>query len=238
MKQLLATLLLATSLTTVLAQKTINDPQAEKRNVPGFHAIEVAGGIDLYLSLGPESVAVSAAETKHRDKIRTEVKNGVLKIWYEPTSNIQVDLGNRKLKAYVAYKDLDQLSGSGGSDIQVEGTIKGNSLQLRISGGSDFEGKVELSDLKVEASGGSDMDISGTAKNLRVEASGGSDFKGYELLTDICSIEASGGSDIYITVNKEISAEASGGSDIFYKGNGTVKEMRSSGSSSIKKAGR
>jgi hypothetical protein len=51
----------------------------------------------------------------------------------------------------------------------------------------------------------------------------------------VCKLEASGGSDVYITVSKELSADASGGSDVFYKGNGTVRDLKSSGSSSIKK---
>src|SRR6476660_8880566 len=80
------------------AQKTISDPNAQKRNVSGFHAIEVSNGIDLYLSQGDEAVAVSASETKYRDHIMTEVKNGVLKIWYETNSNFNIEWGNRKLK--------------------------------------------------------------------------------------------------------------------------------------------
>lgn len=234
MKKLSLLLLFAVIVSAVTAQKTINDPNAEKRNVSGYHGISVSGGIDLYLSQGGESVAISASETKYRDRIKTEVKDGVLKIWYD--NNNLIDLGsNRKMKAYVSFKDLDKLTGSGGSDIDVEGSIKVNTLSLNISGGSDFEGKVEVNDLEVNASGGSDVDISGTVKKLDVEASGGSDLKGYELAADVCNLHASGGSDVYITVNKELSTNASGGSDIFYKGNGSVREMKSSGSSSIKK---
>ena len=33
---------------TVFSQKLINDPNAEKRTVASFHAIEVGGGIDLF----------------------------------------------------------------------------------------------------------------------------------------------------------------------------------------------
>jgi hypothetical protein len=242
MKKLFSVLFFAFIASAVSAQKTINDANAEKRNVSGYHAIEVSGGIDLYLSQGDESVAVSASETKFRDRIKTEVKDGVLKIYFErnKNSNVHVDIewGNRKLKAYVSFNNLDKLEGSGGSDILVDGAIKVNTLALDVSGGSDFEGKVEATDLKVDASGGSDVKISGKVNKLDIDASGGSDFKGYELATDICNLEASGGSDIYITVNKELSADASGGSDVYYKGNGTVREMRSSGSSSIKKASR
>ena len=95
-----------------------------------------------------------------------------------------------------------------------------------------------MGELKVDASGGSDLNISGEAKNLTLDASGGSDFKGYDLTVDICNLQASGGSDIYITVNKEMTADASGGSDIFYKGAGLIREIKSSGSSGIKKVSR
>ncbi len=238
MKKLSFLVLFLVAASVVSAQKIVNDPNAEKRNVSGYHAIEVSGGIDLYLSQGKESVAISASETKFRDRIKTEVKNGVLKIWYESNSNIQIEWGNRKMKAYVSFENLDKLEGSGGSDVMVEGSIKVNTLALGLSGGSDFEGKVEANDLNVDASGGSDVKISGSVKKLDIDASGGSDFKGYELAADVCTLQASGGSDVYITINKELSAEASGGSDVFYKGNGVIREMKSSGSSSIKKTSR
>jgi hypothetical protein len=202
MKKIISLVIFTAGFSAVIAQKTVNDPHAEKRNVSSYHAIEVSDGIDLYLSQGGEAVAVSASETKFRDRIKTEVKNGVLKIWYDHNSNINVDWGNRKMKAYVSFKDLDNLEGSGGSDISVEGSIKVSTLSLNVSGGSDFEGKVEINDLKVDASGGSDVKISGAVKKLDIEASGGSDFKGYELAADVCNLQASGGSDVYIPLTK------------------------------------
>jgi hypothetical protein len=235
MKKILSLLVLTASFSAVIAQKTINDPNAEKRSVSGYHAISVSGGIDLYLSQGGESVAISASEAKYRDRIKTEVKNGVLEIWYEHTSGINIEMNNRKMKAYVSFKDIDKLTGSGGSDIMVDGSVKVSTLNLVLSGGSDFEGKVEATDLKVNAGGGSDVDISGSVKKLDISASGGSDFKGYELASDICNLEASGGSDIEITVNKELIANASGSSDVAYKGNGVVRELKANGSSSIKR---
>ena len=234
MKKLLFSLLVTGLITTASAQKTINDPNAEKRNVSGFHAIEVGGGIDLYLSQGEEAVAVSASKNEYRARIKTEVKGGVLKIWYEWNSNLRFDWSNHKLKAYVSFKDIDRLEGSGGSDISVDGSIKVAKLAMEVSGGSDFDGKVETSELNIQASGGSDVRISGKTDRLIIDASGGSDFKGYDLASDICNVEASGGSDIQVTVNKELSANASGGSDVYYKGTGLIRDLKTSGSS-IKK---
>ena len=166
MKKFFLSLFIAVIGISAISQKTINDPNVDKRNVSGYHAIEVSGGIDLFLSQGQESVAVSASEIKFREKIKTEVNNGVLKIWYDNNSSLNLDWGNRKLKAYVSFKNLDQLGASGGSDILVDGAINVNTLSLGISGGSDFEGKVQTNELKVKASGGSDVDISGITKTF------------------------------------------------------------------------
>ena len=234
MKKLFSLFALIAFAITSIAQKTVNDPNAEKRNASGFHAIEVSGGIDLYLSQGSEAVAVSASKTEYRERIMTKVENGVLKIWYDWKNGLKVDWSNRKLKAYVSFKNLDRLVTSGGSDVDVDGSINVSKLDMEISGGSDFSGKVDISEMKVNASGGSDVSISGKTTRLTINTSGGSDFSGYGLSADVCDVEASGGSDVYITVNKELSAHASGGSDVFYKGNGLIRDIKTS-SSSIKK---
>ena len=217
------------------AQKTINDPNVEVRRVGSFTGVSVGGGIDLFLSYGDEAVAVSASKTEHRDRIKTEISNGILKIWYDH-KGISFS-GDRKLKAYVSYKTIKSLSGSGGSDIVVDGIIKTTELRLEISGGSDFHGKVETENLRVNQSGGSDVSIAGKATTLSVDASGGSDFNGFDLVTEICDLEASGGSDIEVTANKELSVEATGASDVHYKGKAVVKAVKASGASEVKSKG-
>jgi hypothetical protein len=238
MKKLFSIVCLCCIATLSIAQKVINDPNAEARTVGTFKGVSVSGGIDLYLSHGNEALAVSAANTEHRDRIKTEVKDGVLRIWYDSKTGINLNFTNdRKLKAYVSYKTLETLSGSGGSDITSDGTIKSNELRLDISGGSDFKGKVDVNNLRVHQSGGSDVDIAGRASTLTIDANGGSDFNGYDLVTEICDVEASGGSDVEITANKEISAQATGASDIHYKGKPTVKQAKASGASEVKAKG-
>src|SRR5580704_16627774 len=217
--------------------KTIEDKNAETRNIKGFHAIHVSSGIDLYLTQGSEeAVAVSASDIEYRSRIKTEVENGVLKIYFD-NKGFHLNWGNRKLKAYVSVKNIDALEASGGSDAYLESTIKSEKLEVELSGGSDLKGKVDVRDMSITQSGGSDVNISGSVANLKVDASGGSDLNGYELVTDYCRISASGGSDSHITVNKELSANASGGSDIYYKGNAVIHEFKSSGSSSVNKKG-
>jgi len=233
MKKIFSLLSAVFVLSTGFAQKTIHDANAEARNVSGFHAIEVSGGIDLYLNNGDEGVAVSASSKEVRDRIVTEVKDGVLKIYFDWKKGLKFNVHGNNLKAYVSYKTLDRLSASGGSDVKGEGLIKANSLKIDVSGGSDLSAKVEIGTLTIDQSGGSDVDLSGSVTDVKIEASGGSDFAGYDLVTDNCVIHASGGSDVNITVNKEFYAEASGASDVNWKGKAQVKGARASGAGSV-----
>ena len=220
------------------AQKAvINDPNASPRSINGsFNAIDISGGIDLFLSqYESESVAVSATSDKYKENIKTVIENNTLKIYYDGGKTWVS--GNKKLKVYVSFKTLEKLKASGACDVQVAGTITASSLIIDMNGASDFKGAVQVNSLAIELSGASDVKISGTATNLSVQSSGASDVKGYELVTDMCTAKASGASDINITVNKELNAHASGASDIFYKGTAVIRDMHSSGASSISKKG-
>jgi len=219
---------------SAIAQKTFNDPNAAIRNVSSFHAIQISDGIDLYLTQGNEALAVSAINEEVRNKITTKVEDGVLKIYYGH-EGVTLDRGNKKMKAYVSFKTLDKLQASGGSDVYADEGISATELNVHLSGGSDFHGRVNSSKLQMEANGGSDVYVSGKATTLLINATGGSDFHGYDLISDNCSVNASGGSDVNITCNKELNVNASGGSDVYYKGDGSIKNMNSGGSSSVKK---
>jgi len=235
MKKLFSFFLMLLVCSFAWSQKIINDANAEVRAVGSFSGISVSNGIDLYLSSGDEAIAVSANKPDQRNHIKTEVKDGILKLWYDDKQGMGIVFNNdRDLRAYISCKTLKSLQASGGSDVIVDGTIKSTDLTFVLSGGSDFKGAVDATTLTVKQSGGSDINISGRATNLVIDASGGSDFDGYDLITEVCDIEASGGSDVQITTNKEITAKASGASDINYKGKPSVKEVKTSGASSVK----
>ena len=237
-KNILISLFLSATAFMAHAQNTlVVDPNASVRSLTGdFKAIKVSGGIDLYLSQSNEvAIAVSASEEKFKEGIKTEIENGTLKIWYEWDKN--GSWKNRKLKAYVSFKTLEKLNASGACDVVVTGNIESSSLDMQLSGASDFKGAVKVSSLKINLSGASDVRISGTASTVDIESSGASDVKGFDLVTDVCNAKASGASDINITVNKEISAHASGASDIHFKGAALMKDIHSSGASSVSRRG-
>ncbi len=237
MKKIIASLLLLSIVFLGRAQKTIvNDPNAEKRAVPGFTGISVSGGIDIYLTQGSEDgIAVSATDTKYRDRIKTEVKNGVLEIWYD-NQGFNWNSGNKKLRAYISFRNINLLHAAGSSDVYISGTLKAGNLGIHLSGSSDLKGTVDIESLEAHISGASDISINGKVGSLNIDASGSSDFKDYDLVVQSCDAHVSGSSDVQVTVEKELSGSASGSSDIRIKGNGVIKKISTSGSSSIKKA--
>jgi Putative auto-transporter adhesin, head GIN domain len=179
-------------------------------------------------------VVVSARDEKWRDRITTEVVDGILRIRVE---NGHFSTGNNKLKAYVSFTDLDRLKASGASDIYVDGVISGNKLLLDITGASDFKGAVRVGELQIDQSGASDAHITGVVTGLAtIRSSGASDVKGYDLTVESCDAHATGASDIRITVNKELKAMASGASSVYYKGTGIISESHATGASTIKKS--
>lgn len=217
------------------AQNLVYDANAQVRNVSDFHGVDVGGGITLYLSQGKQqAVAVSADDSKYVERIVTEVKNGILRIHLD-NKNWNWNWGNKKLKAYVTVTTLDYLGASGGSIAKLADEISVNNLNADFSGGSIVEGKLKGVNLNVDLSGGSISTLSGTLENLTIDASGGSIFKDFDLSTNTCKVEASGGSIVSVTVNKDLKADASGGSIINYKGTGTISSVDASGGSSIKK---
>ena len=239
MKKILLLVVFAGMFTGVMAQKTINDVNAEVRNVSGFHSIKVSSGIDLYLSQSSsEAVAVSAVEPKYRERIRTVVENGELKIWFDNDNNWKTwNTGNKKLKAYVSINTITKLTASGASDVIIDGQLSANELKINLSGASDVRGILNVKTLVMDQSGASDATLAGEVTNLNIEVSGASNFRGFDLKTQNCSAKASGASDIRINVSGELNARASGASKIQYRGEGVIKELHTGGASSVNKRG-
>jgi Putative auto-transporter adhesin, head GIN domain len=235
MKKYISALFLSFIVLMAAAQKTVNDPNAELRSVGSFHALHLSDAFDVILTQGNEErVAVSANDKKIVAYITTEVVNGVLRIGFKDDKNSWMK--NRKLKAYIAVKSLDEIKAGGASDIHVEGTLSVPQLKLSFSGASDLSGKLMVNGLLgVDLSGASDLNIDGSAGELNIDASGASNVKAYGFTVRSCTVKASGACNVRINVEKELSAHLSGASNVYYKGAAMIKDIKTSGASNISK---
>jgi hypothetical protein len=215
-------------------QQVIKDPNAQVRSVSDFHALKVATGIRLYLTQGNEKVVVvSATDPAYRDRIRTEVNNGVLSIYYDHGTWNWHDDNRKELKVYVSCTRLDGLHASSGAQVQVDGTLKSANLAMDFSSGSSFTGKVEAEDLRVDEGSGARSTISGKAARFKAEASSGSSLHGYDLQVEQCDVHVSSGGKVDISVEKEMSASAHSGGHVSYQGAGVITEVHTSSGGSI-----
>ena len=223
----------------VFAQKEVNDPNAEARAVKGFHSVKVSTGIQLMLNQGnTEAVAVSATSPEHRDKIKTVVEDGVLKIYYDNDSwKFWKKDENKKLKAYVSVVNLTGLDGSAGASIKIEGTIKSDKLNVDLSSGAVMSGDVNVTTLDIDQSSGSVIKLSGSVTDLTVDGSSGSVLQGFELTAENCNVDASSGGGVQVTVNKELSVEATSGAYVNYKGQGVIKNIKTGSGGNVSKKG-
>ena len=214
----------------------INDKNAEPRKVSAFHGIRVSNAFDVIIKQGnEEAVVVSASEEKYRSRIKTEVVDGILRITYDNESMWKWNGENKKLRAYISVKNIDKLDISGATDVKIDGVLKGTNLKVDLSGASSLKGAVAYESISIDQSGASDSKLSGSVKNLDIDVSGASDFNCFELVAYNCRAEASGASDIFVTVNNDLKVNASGASDVQYKGTASISDFKTSGASSLKK---
>ena len=213
-----------------------SDQNLESRTVPAFTGIKVSNGIELVLKQdASESVAVSASSIEYRSKIKTEVENGVLKIYYDNGKAWKaLDKNKKNLKAYVSVTTLNALFGNSGAELTLEGVIKVNSLEMDFTSGSSATGRIEGTDLKATVNSGASARISGVVEKITVKSSSGAHFFGYDLVTQNCDASVNSGAKIEITVNKELAAKASSGGTVFYKGSCSVKNVIINSGGSIK----
>ena len=203
----------------------------ESRNVSeSFTAVKASEGLDVYITQGNSAGIVVEADENIIDLIRTDIRDGVLRIHTEKP------IGRAKSKkVHVTMPEITKLSASSGADLETKGLINADKLVIDSSSGADIIVMVKASEVECNASSGSDIRVSGTAETLIADANQGSDIRAGDLEVKNCTAEASSGSDITVNASEEINARASGGGDVKYAGNPNVVKKRASFSGNIKK---
>lgn len=208
----------------------------EDRHITGFHAVDVGGSFDVYITQGSsESVKVEAPE-EIIDHIISEVDNGVLKIYNKNDRNFHWgDLfGNhKKIVVYVAAKDLNAIAVSGSGDVYFKEGIRTNSLRLKVSGSGDMYGRVEVKTLESGISGSGDVKLVGRAESSAVSVSGSGDFEARGLVTVNTLVHVSGSGDASINASNSVSASVSGSGDVRYTGGAHNVSASKSGSGDV-----
>jgi hypothetical protein len=144
------------------------DPQAsEPRSVPAFHAVELAGTLEVEISVGKAQTVQVSGEADLLNKVSTAVKDGVLVV------DTPHDLRRRHhLHVAVTMPELSAVSLSGTGDMKISG-VASERFAISLSGTGQLTVKGSTSSLRVDVGGTGEIaarDL--TAKTARVDVSG------------------------------------------------------------------
>lgn len=197
----------------------------QRDNTLPFETIKVSTGLNLILTQDSETFIEVEADENLQEHIKTEIKDGVLKIY---TDN-SIRRANSK-KVLVSFVHINKITASSGSEVYSTNTIKVPALELTTSSGSDISVAVDTEKLICSSSSGSDLEVEGNTLRIMASSSSGSDLDASKLVAGSCIANASSGSDILVNCSEELIANASSGGDIRYKGQPeTIERNRSSG---------
>ena len=205
------------------------------RHLSGFHAVDVAGSFDVYITQGAtESVKVEAPADM-MSHIKTEVDNGVLRIYNKNDHFHWGDLfgHHTKIRVYVAIKEVNAVSVTGSGDAYFKDGLHANSLRLAVSGSGDMTGRVEAKTLDSDISGSGDMKLAGHADNSTVSVVGSGDFSARGLTTMSTTVHVSGSGDASIYASDRVDASVAGSGDVSYGGHPKSVHKNKSGSGDI-----
>jgi hypothetical protein len=201
------------------------------RNVAQFHGVRVTSGMNVHLVQGDQQKVVVSADANLHELIETRVEDGILEI--KALANIW---HAREKKVIVTSPDLNEISGTAGSNIYTDNQLKAGKIHIKGSAGSNIHISITGQNMEISASSGSNIYMDGSADELIIKTSSGANIKAGDLTAAKCDAKASSGGNLWISTGKELSADASSGGNIFYSGNpANITFNTSTGGNVIKK---
>lgn len=183
----------------------------EKRDVPAFKAVDISGAYEVEILVQPQQSLEVEGDDNLLPLIKTEVKNGVLRINNEESFSTR-----QKLRVRISVPSLEGIDASGASDIVVS--------------------NVKSDDFKIDASGAGKLQISGETKTLEVDMSGAGELDAKAFRAQKVTINSNGAAQADVYASEELNADVSGAGNVNYYGNPkTINEDRSGAGSISKK---
>lgn len=187
------------------------DIASETRSVPEFVAVELAGTLEVEVTVGKAASVVVSGERDLLSRVTTTVKNGTLVI---DTKNDHERHRNSHLKATVTMPELKKASLSGTGTVHVDG-VAAPSLELDLSGTGS-------------------LIVAGTTDSLRASLRGTGEIKAKQLAAKDAAVELSGTGSATLYASQSLDARVSGTGSVSVHGNPARVKKSVSGLGSVK----
>jgi hypothetical protein len=228
---LIAILMVSCKYTVDLGENSITGNgkvKTEERSLDTFTKIKVTQGLECELIQSNTQKVVVEADDNLIKGIKTEVKNGTLII--SSDYNNYINITSKKVKVQIPL--IEELISTSGSTLTTKSTIKGSSLVVDSSSGSELNVSAEYDSITASSSSGSELTIGGKALKAATNSSSGSSIDAENLLANDITAQSSSGSSTEVHPLVSLTAKASSGSSIDYSGKPkTIDKDESSGGS-------
>ncbi|MBQ0147548.1 MAG: DUF2807 domain-containing protein [Flavobacteriaceae bacterium] len=203
----------------------------EIRKVNSFNGVDVRHAIVLNVTDSPYNGEITInAPDNVLDKIKTEVVNGVLKIYVD--GNLRMN--NQKITVNIPHQKLRSFNLSGAVKGTIQPTLKVENLTIDLSGASSLQLKAMSNKIVVNNSGASSLVLDGNTQELVADISGASKLNAESLKIANATIDCSGASSARVWVIDKMTVDASGASKVLYKMASNLQtKLNSSGASKI-----
>ena len=225
-------------ITTLLSFSILIAVQAQKRNVDvgSFTELSLSISANLYVKQGASEKLEIDCDDDIFDEIGFEMRGDRLVIkkegkdwsWNNGWRNSEVDI-------YVTMSTIEGLAVSGSGNMESDGTLNTDDLELTISGSGDMDLDIDGDELETRISGSGSIRLSGSANEAKARISGSGRVKAEDLTVTSFDARISGSGSCYITVKEEIEASISGSGSVYYAGNPGRVISNSSGSGKVRK---
>ena len=206
----------------------------QTRQVSGFNNISSAGPFEVHVKIdGTESLKISA-NPNVINEIETGVEDGRLKIKFKHHDEWNHENYGR-IDVYISAKSLSSLSNAGSGSIKVEGALKGENVNISLSGSGDIVSSVKSGTLHANISGSGSIHLNGNSEDANVQIAGSGNMNGREFKTGAASVSIAGSGNAYFSADKTIKANIVGSGNVIYSGSATI-DSRTIGSGRVSKA--
>ncbi len=201
---------------------------SQERNLSGFDAVEVSGGLELIIVQQAKFSVTVEADDNILDQIVTEVRGNRLSLRTEGSIN-----NAKQMRITVGMPTITALSASGGTLVKSEGNWETNEFQVATSGGSNVTISMKAGTVRMATSGGSLIKMSGETDEFIIAGSGGSRIDADKLRAQHVKASSSGASSISVYAAQSIEANASGASSLSYEGNPEKVQVKAGMASNV-----
>lgn len=184
-----AVLVVAGSLSSGAEAKSAQEP----RKLASFSKVTANGSSDVMIKVGPKQSVVVHAEDDELDQIRTEVRNGELKIWRKSG---RLGFGNHSAYVEITVPALIRLESNGSGDANVE-NMKAKEFTLIQQGSGDVTIDGSCDEIDITSQGSGDLESSRLiCGKIEVNLRGSGDMELHHVKAARLDLDAVGSGDV------------------------------------------